>query len=55
MSKVNWQNYACNGFYDELIAAPGRPRAEAKMLCEYLAQLESNCSSARPPPNSPSW
>ncbi|MHA6964427.1 circularly permuted type 2 ATP-grasp protein [Zobellella denitrificans] len=42
MSKVNWQNYACNGFYDELIAAPGRPRAEAKMLCEYLAQLESH-------------
>ncbi|PSJ47517.1 hypothetical protein C7H85_01395 [Zobellella endophytica] len=42
MSKVNWQNYACNGFYDELIAGRGLPRAEARMLCEYLAQLESD-------------
>ncbi|WP_445399348.1 circularly permuted type 2 ATP-grasp protein [Zobellella sp. An-6] len=39
MSKANWHNYACNGFYDELIAQPGVARAEARMLCEYLAQL----------------
>ncbi|KAA0874615.1 circularly permuted type 2 ATP-grasp protein [Nitrincola tapanii] len=39
MSKVNWNNYACNGFYDELIAAPGQPRPEARILAEYLAQL----------------
>ncbi|RAU18195.1 circularly permuted type 2 ATP-grasp protein [Nitrincola tibetensis] len=41
MSKVNWQNYACNGFYDELLAGPGQPRDVSRMLCEYLAQLDA--------------
>lgn len=41
MTKVNWQEYACNGFYDELIAAPGQPRPEARMLCDYFEKLEA--------------
>ncbi|WP_409523552.1 circularly permuted type 2 ATP-grasp protein [Nitrincola sp. MINF-07-Sa-05] len=42
MSKINWKQYACNGLYDELMAAPGEPRPAAKMLCEYLAQLDAH-------------
>lgn len=41
MSKIDWNNYAFNGFYDELMAAPGVPHPAAKMLCEYLAQLDA--------------
>lgn len=41
MSKVNWENYASKGFFDELIAAPGKPRPEAAMLCQYLADLDA--------------
>ncbi len=41
MSKVDWQDYNPKGFYDELIAAPGNPRPEAAMLCEYLASLDA--------------
>lgn len=41
MTKVNWQEYACKGFYDELIAAPGIPRPEAQMLCNYFQNLEA--------------
>lgn len=41
MSKVNWENYTSKGFFDELIAAPGKPRPEAAMLCQYLAELDA--------------
>lgn len=36
MSQVNWNNYACGDFYDELLAAPGVPRASAMELCRML-------------------
>lgn len=39
MSKINWSEYACKGFYDELMARPGVPHPAAKMLCDYLAEL----------------
>lgn len=39
MSKINWSEYACKGFYDELLAQPGVPHPAAKMLCDYLAEL----------------
>lgn len=39
MSKINWSDYDCNGFYDELMAAPGTPHPAAKQLCDYLAEL----------------
>ena len=42
MIKVNWQDYACKGFYDELIASPGTPRPEAQMLCDYFQDLEAS-------------
>ncbi|WP_151702766.1 circularly permuted type 2 ATP-grasp protein [Nitrincola alkalilacustris] len=42
MSKINWKQYACNGLYDELMAAPGVPRPAAKALCEYLAELDAH-------------
>ena len=41
MSKVNWDQYTAKGFYDELIAAPGKPRPESAMLCKYLADLDA--------------
>ncbi|UJJ31426.1 circularly permuted type 2 ATP-grasp protein [Halopseudomonas maritima] len=41
MSKVNWDDYTSKGFYDELIKAPGQPRAEAELLCQYLADLDA--------------
>jgi len=41
MSKINWKQYACNGLYDELMAAPGVPRPAARALCEYLAELDA--------------
>lgn len=41
MSNVNWEDYSAQGFYDELIAAPGKPRPEAAMLCDYLAKLDA--------------
>ncbi|MFT6466216.1 circularly permuted type 2 ATP-grasp protein [Halopseudomonas sp.] len=41
MSKVNWEDYASKGFFDELITASGQPRPEAAMLCQYLADLDA--------------
>jgi uncharacterized circularly permuted ATP-grasp superfamily protein len=41
MSNVNWEDYSAQGFYDELIAGPGKPRPEAAMLCDYLAKLDA--------------
>nr|WP_300310255.1 circularly permuted type 2 ATP-grasp protein [Halomonas sp.] len=37
MSRVDWQQYCSNEFYDELMAAPGMPREAARMLCDVLA------------------
>ena len=31
------QHSAMTGFFDELIAAPGKPRPGFAMLCQYLA------------------
>lgn len=41
MSKVNWEDYASKGFYDELISVSGQARPEATMLCQYLADLDA--------------
>ncbi|WP_394245186.1 circularly permuted type 2 ATP-grasp protein [Halopseudomonas laoshanensis] len=41
MSKVNWEDYASKGFFDELISASGQARPEAAMLCQYLADLDA--------------
>ena len=41
MSNVDWDTYSFDGFYDELIAAPGKPRRDAHMLSEYLARLDA--------------
>ena len=41
MSNVNWDSYSFDGFFDELIASPGKPRPEASMLCDYLARLDA--------------
>jgi uncharacterized circularly permuted ATP-grasp superfamily protein len=41
MSNVNWNTYSSDGFFDELIASPGKPRPEASMLCDYLSRLDS--------------
>ncbi|MFC3852348.1 circularly permuted type 2 ATP-grasp protein [Salinispirillum marinum] len=39
MSELNWKAYATNGFYDELMRAPGVPHAAADTLCRYLSGL----------------
>ncbi|SEQ03790.1 Uncharacterized conserved protein, circularly permuted ATPgrasp superfamily [Solimonas aquatica] len=36
---IDWLQYRCKGFYDELFAAPGEPRAAAKHLVDYLGSL----------------
>ncbi|WP_083006539.1 circularly permuted type 2 ATP-grasp protein [Halomonas sp. GT] len=41
MSQVNWNNYACRDYYDELLAAPGKPRASADELCNMLARFSA--------------
>ena len=39
MRTINWQQYPCDGFYDELITAAGQARPAARALCEHLAAL----------------
>lgn len=41
MSQVDWNNYTCRDFYDELLAAPGKPRASADELCNMLARFSA--------------
>ncbi|MFN2410101.1 MAG: circularly permuted type 2 ATP-grasp protein, partial [Halomonas sp.] len=41
MNQVNWNNYACRDFYDELLAAPGKPRESAGELCNMLARFSA--------------
>jgi uncharacterized circularly permuted ATP-grasp superfamily protein len=36
---IDWRSYDPNGFFDELIAAPGAARPAARALTEYLATL----------------
>src|SRR5690349_20801879 len=36
---IRWQRYPCRSHYDELISAPGKPRAAALRTAEYLASL----------------
>lgn len=39
MRTINWQQYPCDGFYDELITAAGQARPASRALCEHLAAL----------------
>ncbi|MCS2608709.1 circularly permuted type 2 ATP-grasp protein [Halomonas dongshanensis] len=41
MSHVDWERYTNRHFYDELIAAPGKPRRSAAELCTMLAQFSA--------------
>ncbi|MGQ0700988.1 MAG: circularly permuted type 2 ATP-grasp protein [Panacagrimonas sp.] len=36
---IDWRQYRCEEFYDELFQAPGKPRAAAQRLAEYLDDL----------------
>jgi uncharacterized circularly permuted ATP-grasp superfamily protein len=36
---IDWRQYRCESFYDELFAAPGEPRPGARKLAEYLDDL----------------
>ena len=36
---LDWSRYRTPGFFDELIAPPGRPRPQARRVCEHLASL----------------
>ncbi|MFO8153637.1 circularly permuted type 2 ATP-grasp protein [Thioalkalivibrio sp.] len=37
---IDWKSYDPSPFYDELIAAPGKPRPVARKLMEYLSSLD---------------
>ncbi len=36
---INWQDYRCEDFFDELFEAPGKARASAQRLADYLDDL----------------
>lgn len=38
---IDWHQYRCNGFYDELFEAPGTPRPGARRLVDYLGGLSA--------------
>ncbi|MDX5364548.1 MAG: hypothetical protein LPJ91_10375, partial [Pseudazoarcus pumilus] len=44
---IDWKGYDPSPFYDELIAARGKPRPAAKMLTDYLAGLDADEIQAR--------
>lgn len=37
---IDWKSYDPRPFFDELIAAPGKPRPAARTLADYLASLD---------------
>ena len=41
MPHIDWNDYACEGLYDELLAAAGQPRPAAEALCQYLSALDA--------------
>ena len=41
MTQYSWNNYACSGFYDELMKAPATPRNAASELYRYLSALDA--------------
>ena len=44
---IDWKNYDPNDFYDELIAAKGKPRRAATAITDYLGNLGSEEIQAR--------
>ena len=36
---IDWESYETNGFYDDMMIGPGRPREEARTVARYLASL----------------
>lgn len=36
---IDWRQYHCEDFYDELFQAPGLPREAARRVAEYLDDL----------------
>ncbi len=44
---IDWKTYDPSPFYDELIAAPGKPRSAARQLTDYLASLDDDEIQAR--------
>ncbi|NGY05181.1 circularly permuted type 2 ATP-grasp protein [Solimonas terrae] len=38
---IDWGDYRCNGFHDELFVVPGEPRAAARHLVDYLGSLSA--------------
>ncbi len=44
---IDWDDYPCEGFYDELVAAPGRARSHSEALVADLAELGREEIAAR--------
>ncbi|WPL19840.1 hypothetical protein Thiowin_04987 [Thiorhodovibrio winogradskyi] len=45
--EIDWAQYASDGFYDELVAAPGEPRAVARTLLADIGALGAEELAAR--------
>ena len=41
MPKIDWNEYACEGLYDELLASAGKPRPAAQAVCDYLSSIDA--------------
>ena len=41
MPKIDWNEYACEGLYDELLASAGKPRPAAQAVCYYLSSIST--------------
>ncbi|MCZ4306330.1 circularly permuted type 2 ATP-grasp protein [Zoogloeaceae bacterium G21618-S1] len=41
MPKIDWNAYACDGLYDELLASAGKPRPAARAVCDYLSSIDT--------------
>jgi uncharacterized circularly permuted ATP-grasp superfamily protein len=38
---IKWKSYEAKGFYDEMVQAPGQPRAVARTVADYLQSLST--------------
>src|SRR6185369_12783239 len=40
--RIDWESYDPNGFHDEMMYGPGRPRDVGRVVADYLASLSTD-------------
>src|SRR5689334_24624891 len=40
--RIDWESYDPNGFHDEMMCGPGRPRDVGRVVADYLASLSTD-------------